>query len=339
MEIRKLNTIRGLAALIVVVSHYSGISGLWNKLLGKGGGQIGLMLFFLLSGFLMGYLYLCQPSTLPNIRKFAAARVARVFPLFLIIAVLSFISRQFDSPISLYNIATSESLLSHLLFVRGTSVLWTIPVEIHFYLLFIGIWILFNRAKTATLLLLAFATLALFWFGQPSFKGTFAGIPYEIKTLHTLPFFFLGTALGLLYKNWQPDGKYRSHWLAFSLLLLLLAYPQIANRLFGINLFLWADAKVMLLIALVFFCAIFLTPDDNWFLANPIGDFLGKISYSLYLLHLPVLWRFKDFSIDHPYLAFFPFLAATLIVSYLSYRFLENPCRSYLRRFANLRVA
>ena len=58
MEIRKLNTLRGLAALIVFITHFSDITNWLGGVLGGGSGAYGVMLFFLLSGFLMTYLYL-----------------------------------------------------------------------------------------------------------------------------------------------------------------------------------------------------------------------------------------------------------------------------------------
>jgi peptidoglycan/LPS O-acetylase OafA/YrhL len=62
MEIRKLNSLRGLAALIVLVSHYSNESGLLGRALGIGAGQFGVMIFFPLSSFLISYLYLDRQS-------------------------------------------------------------------------------------------------------------------------------------------------------------------------------------------------------------------------------------------------------------------------------------
>jgi hypothetical protein len=47
VEIRKLNSLRGLAALIVVISHFSNHSHLFNGMLGQGAGQLGVMLFFI----------------------------------------------------------------------------------------------------------------------------------------------------------------------------------------------------------------------------------------------------------------------------------------------------
>lgn len=45
MEIRKLNTLRGIAATIVLVFHFSNSTGWLGKLLGYGAGHIGVMVF------------------------------------------------------------------------------------------------------------------------------------------------------------------------------------------------------------------------------------------------------------------------------------------------------
>ena len=56
-ELPVLNGIRGLAVAIVFASHASNIY-FSGAIAGWGGGQLGVMLFFLLSGFLMSHLYL-----------------------------------------------------------------------------------------------------------------------------------------------------------------------------------------------------------------------------------------------------------------------------------------
>jgi peptidoglycan/LPS O-acetylase OafA/YrhL len=56
-QIRVLNTLRGIAALIVVIAHYSRSTGLLGGYSRRGSGQLGVI-FFMISGFLMTYIYL-----------------------------------------------------------------------------------------------------------------------------------------------------------------------------------------------------------------------------------------------------------------------------------------
>jgi peptidoglycan/LPS O-acetylase OafA/YrhL len=133
MEIRKLNSLRALAALIVFFTHFSDITHWLNGSLGGGSGAYGVMLFFLLSGFLMSLLYLDTKFSRANIKRYLLARAGRVLPLYLIIVFSSYLLTQNNYDI-LYNIPDLNSLKGHLLFMHGESVLWSIPPEIQFYL-------------------------------------------------------------------------------------------------------------------------------------------------------------------------------------------------------------
>ncbi len=84
-----LTGVRGVAAMTVAVAHYCNWLQLAPNLVGAGAGQLGVMLFFALSGFLMGYLYCDQPQGTVRIWDFAVARLARVGPLFVLVVVLS----------------------------------------------------------------------------------------------------------------------------------------------------------------------------------------------------------------------------------------------------------
>ena len=136
MEIKKLNTLRGLAALIVFVTHFSDITNWLGGVLGGGSGAYGVMLFFLLSGFLMSYLYLDRGFNKVNVKGYLLARAGRVLPLYLVVVLSSYYLTQAGSDF-LYNIPDFNALLGHLLFLHGESVLWSIPPEIQFYFIFL----------------------------------------------------------------------------------------------------------------------------------------------------------------------------------------------------------
>ena len=142
--LKPLNGLRGIAAMIVVIAHYSNETELWGRLIGAGG-QNGVMLFFILSGFLMGYLYFEQSFTLSNVGNYLLRRFARVYPLFIFAAALpSFlIWIGFPSGVA-YAAINSLTIFFHqvLLIDRGLGAFWTIRVEIFFYFVFVGIWVI-----------------------------------------------------------------------------------------------------------------------------------------------------------------------------------------------------
>ncbi len=90
----------------------------------------------MLSGFLMSYLYLDRDFSKDNVGHYFIARAGRVLPLYVAVVSGSFLL-SLNGNDSLYNIPDINSLLGHLLFIYWDSVLWSIPAEIQFYLIFI----------------------------------------------------------------------------------------------------------------------------------------------------------------------------------------------------------
>lgn len=289
MEIRKLNMLRGIAALIVVISHYSNETKMLNGVLGQGAGQFGVMLFFILSGFLMSYLYMDKKINKNNMLNFAIARIARVAPLFLLVVLLSFFFQRLGIKNVLYNIPDTVSLISHLALLSGDSVLWTIAPEIQFYVLFVFLWILQAKRAGYLYLFISFIFLMLIFFDFPSPTITIMGMYADTKLLMSLPYFFAGVVLGQLYKIWKSPNYLQSGIFVVTLLFIPLLYPKIFHFLTGHHHDMWKDVGILFTVSFVCFSLVFFVPDDNIILSNFIGDFLGKISYSLYLLHLPVL--------------------------------------------------
>ncbi|WP_390594598.1 acyltransferase family protein [Simiduia litorea] len=136
MEIRTLNTLRGLAALIVFITHFSDATNWLDGSLGGPAGQYGVMLFFLLSGFLMSYLYFDRQFNPANLKSYALARAGRILPLYFLVVFGSYLLSLTGAD-GLYEITDANALLSHLLFMHGESVLWTISPEVQFYWLLV----------------------------------------------------------------------------------------------------------------------------------------------------------------------------------------------------------
>src|SRR5690606_29008835 len=78
-----LHGLRGIAAMIVVLQHFA-TDAKWHAKLFHNSGAIGVALFFVLSGFLMGRLYAPSACTIPAVLTFWRRRVARVMPLYLV---------------------------------------------------------------------------------------------------------------------------------------------------------------------------------------------------------------------------------------------------------------
>ena len=333
MEIRKLNSLRGLAALIVLISHYSNESGLWGGVLGHGAGQFGVMIFFLLSSFLMAHIYLETPPTMSAMGSYALARTARVMPLFLGVVVACYVAKTSNTLSDLaFNIMDLRSLLSHLLLLRGENVLWTIPPEIHFYIMFSCAWFLYPRFKKS-LLVVSSVTLTTYIFGawpeEPS--ASILGLPTTFSIVKALPYFLVGSLLGLAFHHWQPQARLQSHWYAATLLLLPLLYPAIYSTVTGQSHGMWLDPGILVCVSLIFFAVVFLVPPGNPLLENKVGDKVGQVSYSLYLLHYPLLLALKKAGLATGVLGLTIFLVLSMALAVASFFLVEAPAREKIR--------
>lgn len=95
-----LNGLRFIAAVLVIIHHIEQIKGIFNMDNYYGTisfvteiGRLGVILFFVLSGFLITYLLLKEEELFKsvNIRKFYMRRILRIWPLYFLILIITFL--------------------------------------------------------------------------------------------------------------------------------------------------------------------------------------------------------------------------------------------------------
>ena len=280
-QIKALNALRGLAALLVVFSHLPDFAGMHFGPAREG--HLGVMVFFTLSGFLMGLLYLGQPVTRRTVAAYAVARVSRIAPPYLIVVLLAFAVYTLADPAFPYAIGP-QNLLRHLLFSGNVSVLWSIPPEVQFYALFIGLWWAVQRAATgrgagALIAVLAITVAAICLRGMV--PGTFVA-----SKLH---YFLMGSLLGWLHPRLRAVAiSTLSLTLLQAGLLICFAFFMVGTIGLGENY--WLDLAPVLVCGLVVFAFSHdRTAVDTVLAARPL-QWLGDWSFSLYLLHVPALY-------------------------------------------------
>lgn len=294
-ENRPLTAIRGVAALAVVMFHLAGnIPGPWPAVLFYG--QFGVDIFFILSGYILAAVY--ADMTAPDIARFWVNRVARIFPLHLVIlaalaaAALTLLRAGMATRDPAFFDPTTLPFHASLTFVwfalpvGWNAPAWSLSVEWAAYLLFPA-WLFSVRRLApglAGLLCAALAAAALFHLAQngPAVTGGAAMARGLLE-------FALGTALSLAV---FPSRCVR-------------AVTLVGDRLL------------------------------NW---SPLV-WLGRISYSIYLLHAPLLmvWK-KAAPAMGTAAASLGFLAVLLVLSQLTYMLIEVPARQGLRSaFSRLR--
>lgn len=334
-----LDGLRGVAALIVVLSHFTGLlkGAIFGGYLGAGAGQIGVMIFFVLSGFLMGAIYLGQKPAAANMLHFAQRRIARVIPLFLLVLLVS-VALQAILPGYLWRygmyVVLPEELFTYLTFRGYGPVLWTIAVEVQFYVLFPMIWAAAAMGgrywRVVPPLILAAIILS------PSMS---LAQQTGLKILGpVLVYFMAGAAFAVLTPMAQklPRLVWDALFFASSLGVLLL-YPKIYSEVFSVSLpaniggFMWSSMTYLAVIAALVWSAS-QSRIAEVALGLPVMAWLGQISYSVYLLHMPVLWYLNRFTplTDYPWLFFPTGIGTVLCVSHLSFKYFEAPSRRWL---------
>lgn len=318
-HINALDGLRGLAAVLVVFSHAAN-ENMLPAALGAELGKVGVLLFFVLSGFLMAYLYGDKPFRHETVRQYLVARIARVFPLFVIVAIANWLAYRSGLGFAL----PVENLSDHLLLIRGVSVLWTIPVEMHFYVVFLVLWAaravgVQTFARTATILFIATLLLAM-------------ALKYGLGATNELclPFWLHAFLFGCLVGVWwsqNPEVGLPGWAGVAALVFLFAAAPGLRHGLGLPNFPVWSDPACLIAVASVFLSTL---TGALPVLGTRVFRFLGAISYSLYLLHLPVIVGVSVL-MGATFGAFLVALALSLIISTASHRWIELPLQSALR--------
>jgi peptidoglycan/LPS O-acetylase OafA/YrhL len=307
-------------------------------------GLISVSFFFLLSGYILGVVYLRKGLALDT-RKFLVARFARIYPLFFITLVI-------DSPFMLAGLIKTSSL-SHAVFKTAASFIggaimihawfirlrgidnpnWSLSVETLFYLSFpiIGavLWKLRGIARWSTALLIYFVGQTAVFVVTPHFA---------LVVVKYYPLLHLSTfALGILLASWQftpAPGKPSSEvspWQSYLVLAFCVAafaaVVQFSPHLPFTNV---SDG----LLAPIFMGVIWALSSSTTFVSRLLSAswlvVLGEASFGLYLLHIPVLHIFELFhSVTHP-AAYFTYLALTIALSVLSFYYVETPIRIWI---------
>ena len=131
---KRFTSLRGFAAVTVMLAHYQYIGFLPGAPVFKYSAQCGLMVFFFLSSFLLCHSLASDPnwSARPHLSLivYSINRVFRIFPLLFVVIALTCWNRSSFFPSS---VGHWEALRQSLTLGAAPSVLWTIPVELTFY--------------------------------------------------------------------------------------------------------------------------------------------------------------------------------------------------------------
>jgi peptidoglycan/LPS O-acetylase OafA/YrhL len=317
--IKPLHGLRGIAAMTVVAGHLT---------LGHimSAPALGVVLFFVLSGFLIGKLYIEQPFNLKNAWGYAVARFARVYPLFAVVIVCTALLNAVAGS-NIFGLRLS-AVPAHLLLAGDALTVWTISAEFQFYIFFVLIWAIRSRlpsALAASLPLLFLASAIMLWL------GTDAGRINLFGYLHIF-------VLGLVAASVTPMVGDRFRTIA-AWFIPILAVTYAAVFLF--SPYFYAPRWIYMDPVAIAVCGGLLGATiiggeclPNRILSLPPLLWLGEISFGIYLLHRPVS-AVVDAIVSFDWLALPLSLALTLVFAQLAHWLIERPARRGIRQALN----
>ncbi len=322
--IPELTGLRGLAALMVFVAHASK-DGLLPEFWKTNYGIQAVFLFFMLSGFLMGQLYLEKKLNSDTLKTYLTARVARIFPLYLVIIIASFFISNFIYADFRYDFRNPFNFVMGLFFIGAPKELWTVPIEVQFYFCFILFWYFYSKEKRNKFILIA---IPIF-----TFLPAIAYILIRHQILHRMPtfslFFFAGVLISILNnKGVFEIIKNKTPRVISTLLFLLVVINLVGMReVFGI-----VPVSICSLIVLIlFFILVTVKPADFFLLRIKPMLFMGEISYSFYMIHRPVMKFFLGFDWSPAFIVTAS-LFTTALMSYVLYKIIEVPARKFITK-------
>jgi peptidoglycan/LPS O-acetylase OafA/YrhL len=297
-----LDMLRGVAALLVVWQHSSETLVKLPTIQKNGTfladiastldfGRIGVICFFLISGFVVPY-SLGMKAKLGTKRKFIIRRFFRLFPAYwfsilvaLVVGYLFQINYGFNNVLS--NLTMLQSFLGQ---AHMQGIYWTLQVELVFYILCIVLYNLGVLQNTKTIFCIIIFLFFLFTFSQIATRFIF-DIPITsgasiLKEFMLMPYLiaimFLGTLMRQAYDSKTPNKEQILFTLIATVICFGLPFFLLLTSLIGLDLIqdsMRFGASHCLALTL-FLLGLFFNKE-----VPKAFTWLGVISYSIYLFH------------------------------------------------------
>lgn len=309
----------------------------------RNSGKIGVVIFFVLSGFLITHLLLAEQKTYNkiNIKKFYVRRILRIWPLYFIIILLAFtvtpFINVFDIPgiplDTIYKNSSGKLILFFLMFPNLALVLygvipyasqsWSIGTEEQYY----AVWPIAMRIFKKNHLLITGFIFTLYIFIQHILSSESINFIHKeivIKYWDTLFLSSLATGgiFAIIYFRKVKILKYLLNNYTFYISLIMVIYLIIIGKTF--TYFNYEVYSFLFGIIILNFAANSNIPITFEF---RLFKYLGRISYGLYMYHsIAIVLSFfilrKIGTINDFFLYPLTFIL-TIVLAGLSYRYIE----------------
>ncbi|MEO7063744.1 MAG: acyltransferase [Dokdonella sp.] len=312
-----LDGLRGLAIIVVVLHNTTGIEvrdtlpeKLWTFVVDAG--WVGVQLFFVLSGFLITGILLRSRGKARALRSFYARRALRIFPLYYLFLAGRFVLIPLfvpstavpfgeELPFWLYLSNWGDLLATTPLAAMGH--FWSLAVEEQFYLVWPALAMVL-QVRTFAWVCVGIAIAAL----ASRVGMRVAGVPDKwmyAATFARADALSLGALAAIALRNEKTRELYRRVRMP-SLVVAGLGLVAVMAYAHGLSRFEWLVQSVGYSLLAVLF-AVLVTESATevprgWrrWLAHPALRLVGKYSYAIYIIHVPVKYVLVNEVFDQP---------------------------------------
>ena len=332
----EIDGLRALAVLPVIFFH-AGFHAF-------SGGFVGVDVFFVVSGFLITKIIVTEKENNTfSFRKFYERRARRILPVLLFILLLCMPAAwlwMFPRDVKNFSLSLMAvvSLSANLLFARQSGYFdtqaelkpllhtWSLAVEEQYYLLFpillVGLWRFGKFKIISTLALLSSLSLLL---------AMWASIHKPAYAYFLLPTRAWEISIGAIIALLAKENAMASNVSIWKQGLGIVGALMVAGSIAFYDKHTPFPSAYTLVPAIgtaLILCYATSATIIGRILRFRIFVFLGLISYSMYLWHQPILaFAHHANYIENSIIGIFGLLILTVLLSYISWRWLEQPCR------------
>ncbi|EMS96075.1 acyltransferase [Agrobacterium tumefaciens str. Cherry 2E-2-2] len=304
-------------------------------------GKIAVVMFFAVSGFVIPF-SLLKANKAP-LRSFAISRFFRLYPAYwgsMVLALL-IIPLVRGDVFTLSQIIANGTMLQQFLGQQNIlGVYWTLQIEILFYVVSAMLFYvrLLHKPEGAAgaVVFFLFCAVAM---GAARY-GTGIKLPVAIPLGLTVMFW------GLLWRHGAGEeaGVHARRLILATSLLIVFTMPVVSLLSYNVDMG-FGETWYRYTIAYYAGMALFALFTTKLRITHPVFVWLGAISYSVYLLG-PVAQPIVEYVLPYRQLAPYPIhvtiiltFALTVIMAYLSYRFIELPSQKLGKKLASRQPA
>ncbi|MET0355728.1 MAG: acyltransferase family protein [Cellvibrio sp.] len=330
MQFRKdINGLRAFAVLAVVLFHFN--------IAGFDGGFSGVDMFFVISGYLMTRIIFTKlDKNSFSILEFYLARAKRIIPALFVVCIFLLIIGWFFLPPSEFKVLGKQTVgastfLSNFIFLKGAGYFdsashekwllhtWSLSVEWQFYIIYPVVIVAISKFLSQAycrwfVLGTAVLSFTLSVLLPPAFSA------FEFYMLPTRAWEMMAGGLVYLFApKTVPKFSVALECLGVVIIAASIVFLDASLQWPGVYAIIPVVGVVLVILA---------NRDSSILTGNAIGQYLGAVSYSLYLWHWPIVVAMHVYDVFENNWFKFIGIVLSLMLAHLSYRFVESPWRS-----------